>query len=284
MGLPEPDLAASQHAELAAFLRARRAELKPQDVGLEPSPGRRNTPGLRREEVTQISGVGVTWYTWLEQGRPIAASAQVIDALARAFRLDRETHRHLRRLAGLSVPETDQLPDEATPELRRLLASLMPAPASLFGPRFDYVAWNEAHARLWNFEHYPAGQRNVIWVTFMDPALRRMLVGWENGARYLLAHFRAAAGQHAGDERFAELIELLQASSAEFRAWWPEYAVGETFAGPIALKHPTAGLLRLDVTELHVAAHPSLTLNVQLPVRRTDREKLITLLANAKHS
>ena len=127
------DPVTSRRAELATFLRVRRGELKPEDVGLRVPPGRRNTPGLRREEVAQISGVGVTWYTWLEQGRSITASAHVIDALARGLRLDRENHRHLRHLAGLPTPEPDQMPEGTTPELTRLLAALVPAPACLLG-------------------------------------------------------------------------------------------------------------------------------------------------------
>lgn len=117
------------------FLRARRAVLQPADVNLHTRPGRRNTPGLYREEVAQISGVGVTWYTWLEQARPIAAGDGVIAAVADAFRLDREAHRHLRRLAGLPVPEPDQMPDGDAAELTRLLNALLPAPAVLLGPR-----------------------------------------------------------------------------------------------------------------------------------------------------
>ncbi len=163
------DAVTSRRAELATFLRIRRAELKPEDVGLRVPPGRRNTPGLRREEVAQVSGVGVTWYTWLEQGRSITASAHVIDALARAFRLDRENHCHLRHLAGLPTPEPDQMPEGATPELNRLLAALVPAPACLLGQRFDFVAWNETFAALWDPGGLPEGRRNLMWLAFADP-------------------------------------------------------------------------------------------------------------------
>jgi hypothetical protein len=271
------DPVASRHAELAVFLRARRADLQPEDVGLCPSPGRRNTPGLRREEVAQISGVGVTWYTWLEQGRAITTSVHVIDALAHALRLDREAHCHLRYLADLPVPEADQMPEGATPELDRLLATLMPAPACVLGPRFDFVAWNEIFAKLWDPAGLPTGRRNVMWLAFADPVHRRTWVNWEDRSRVLLAEFRAAAGQHAGDARFTELIEVLNEASPEFRLWWPHYEVRQSIAGPIAIRYPGAGTIKLDVIELRLSAYPSLTVAVHMPVRPLDRKKLATI-------
>jgi transcriptional regulator with XRE-family HTH domain len=272
------DPVTSRRAELASFLRVRRGELKPEDVGLRVPPGRRNTPGLRREEVAQISGVGVTWYTWLEQGRSITASAHVIDALARGLRLDQENHRHLRHLAGLPTPEPDQMPEGATPELTRLLAALVPAPACLLGQRFDFVAWNETFAALWDPGGLPEGRRNLMWLTFADPVHRRRWVDWDDRSRILLAQFRAAAGRHAGDARFNELIDALRAASPEFRALWPRYLVKQSITGPISIRHPTAGVIKLDVIELGVSAHPSLTLVVQIPVRPVDRKKLATFL------
>ncbi len=272
------DPVVSKHAELAAFLRARRADLKPEDVGLHPAPGRRNTPGLRREEVAQISGVGVTWYTWLEQGRVITASAHVIDALGRALHLDREAHCHLRYLADLPVPEPDQMPDGATPELDRLLATLMPAPACLLGPRFDFVAWNEMFAKLWDPAGLPSGRQNVLWLAFADPAHRRTWVNWGDRSRALLAEFRAAAGQHAGDARFAELIDALNEASQEFRTRWSHYEVSQSINGPITIRHPEAGIIKLDVIELRVSGHSSLTLAVHVPVRPLDHKKLTALL------
>ena len=272
------DPTACRHAELATFLRACRAGLKPEDVGLIAPPGRRNTPGLRREEVAQISGVGVTWYTWLEQGRPITTSAHVVDAVARAFHLDAETHWHLRQLAGLPTLEPDEMPEDTTPEFNRLLAALMPAPACLFGARFDFVAWNETFAALWDPGGLPEGRRNLMWLTFADPVHRRTWVGWENRSRILLAEFHAAAGQHAGDARFAELIGALHEASPEFRALWPYYDVRRSFTGPITIRHPTAGIIKLDVTELRVGAHPSLTLAAHIPARPVDRKKLAALV------
>jgi hypothetical protein len=231
--------------------------------------------GFDRNGCTEWLGIR---NTWLEQGRSITASAHVIDALARGLRLDRENHRHLRHLAGLPTPEPDQMPEGATPELTRLLAALVPAPACLLGQRFDFVAWNETFAALWDPGGLPEGRRNLMWLTFADPIHRRRWVDWDDRSRILLAQFRAAAGRHAGDALFNELIDALRAASPEFRALWPHYLVKQSITGPISIRHPTAGIIKLDVIELGVSAHPSLTLVVQIPVRPVDRKKLATFL------
>lgn len=273
---------AARREELASFLRARRASLQPGDVDLCPAPGRRNTPGLRREEVAQISGVGVTWYTWLEQARPIPAREEVIDALAYAFRLDHEAHRHLRCLAGLPVPAPDRIPRGATPALTRMLDTLLPAPAALLGPRFDFVAWNDTFSQIWDPGALPSDRCNLMWLAFADEKHRDTWVHWENRSRTLLAEFRAVAGEHAGDARFAELIDALERTSAEFRTWWPRYEVRHSIAGRIAIRLPNgAGTVKVDVVELRPSARPLLTLSIQFPVSAADRERLTTL---TKHS
>lgn len=273
---------AARRAELAAYLRARRASFQPADVGLHPPPTRRNTPGLRREEVAQISGVGLTWYTWLEQGRPITTTPAVIDALARALRLGREAHAHLRFLAGLPLPEPDQLPEDPDDQLRRMLDLVLPAPACIIGPRFDLVAWNKPFAYIWHPETLPAGRCNVIWMAFCDPDRRSTWINWEERARTLLAEFRATAGQHAGDPRFAELVTGLQTNSAEFASWWTSYEVRQSITGPLKVRVPGTGVVHMDVVELRVCSHPSLRLSVHAPLRPSDRNKLAGLLAPAR--
>jgi transcriptional regulator with XRE-family HTH domain len=273
------DQDAARRAELAAYLRARRESLQPANVGLHPPPTRRNTPGLRREEVAQVSGVGITWYTWLEQGRPITTTPSVIDALARALRFDREGHAHLRRLAGLPLPESDQLPDDPDDGLRRLLDVMLPAPACIMGPRFDMVAWNEPFARIWHPEALPPERCNVLWMAFCEPGWRKTWTNWEERARTLLAEFRAAAGQHAGDPRFAELITDLHESSVEFRSWWRSYEVRQSITGRLKARIPGTGTIHMDVLDLQVCSHPSLRLSVQTPVRPSDYKRLVDLMA-----
>lgn len=273
------DLDAAQRSELGAFLRARRESLRPGDVGIRPPPTRRNTPGLRREEVAHVSGVGLTWYTWLEQGRSITTSTAVIDALARALRLDQEGRVHLRSLAGLPVPEPDE-PTAGDGQFDALLDTLLPAPACILGPRFDFLAWNESFARIWHPETLPDGRCNVVWMAFCDPARRRIWVNWDERIRALLAEFRAVAAQHAGDPEFAELIDELGESSEVFRSWWATYEVRQSFTGPLKVRTPQVGVLDLNVIELRVCSCPSLRLSVHTPAGNRDQQKLVRLVSS----
>ncbi|MGH9054530.1 MAG: helix-turn-helix transcriptional regulator [Acidimicrobiales bacterium] len=214
---------------------------------------------------------------WLEQGRDVRTTVHVIDALARAFRLEREAHRHLRYLAGLSLPEPDQMPEGATPDLDRLLGLLSPAPACVFGPSFYFLAWNDTFATIWDPPALPADRCNLMWLAFADAAHRRTWVDWDARSRMLLGEFRAAYGQHSGEARFTELVEALSTVSTEFRTWWTRYDVRESFTGPLVIRQPGVGTIHLDVTELRVGAYPSLTLAVHVPVRPSDRRKLAQL-------
>lgn len=272
------DPAKERRAELAEFLRARRADLRPEDIGLDAYPGRRNTPGLRREEVAAAAGVSLTWYTRLEQGRPGEPSIQVIDAIARTLRLDDESRRHLRRLAGLPVPEDDDMTGDVDPALTRLLSAIEPAPACLLDVHFDFAAWNQPFDRLWDPGSLPAGRCNLMWLYFAEGTATATVVGREERGRHLLAQFHEVAAEHPGDRRFAEIIGELAEHSEQFRTLWPKHSVEQALTTQIALRRAHLGVIRLDVTELKVAAHPSLTLCVQVPHRAADHEKLRELL------
>ena len=222
------DAQTARRTELGAFLRACRARLAPADAGLSDgsASGRRRTPGLRREEIAQLSGVGVTWYTWLEQGRDISASIQVIDALARALLLTGDQHRHLRELAGLPPPEPPVPADDMLPRLQRLVDAQAPCPASVYDEHFDYLVWNEPYALVRHDPGtLPASRRNMLWMMFTDPVNRARMARWESAARAVLSQFRAAAGRHPGDPRFTELVEALSEASPQFRDWWAEHPV-----------------------------------------------------------
>jgi transcriptional regulator with XRE-family HTH domain len=164
----------SRRAELAAFLRSRRERITPEEAGVAPGL-RRRTPGLRREEVAQLAGVGVTWYTWLEQGRPIKASVQVLAAVARTLRLDQAEQEHLYRLAD--VPDAAGGPsspgvtcEQVTPEVQEVLDHLVPLPASVLNERFDLLGWNAAYAAVWpGVAGAAPGERNVLWQCFTHP-------------------------------------------------------------------------------------------------------------------
>jgi transcriptional regulator with XRE-family HTH domain len=276
-------------AELAAFLRARRARLRPQDVGIPDggASGRRRTPGLRREEVAQLSGVGVTWYTWLEQGRDIAASAQVIDALARALQLGPDEHAHLRRLSDLPAPEAPAATAERIPRLQRLVDALWPNIASVWDVHMDFLAWNAAYARL---RVDPAGlpddRRNMIWLMFTSAENRARMRQWEAAARAVLSQFRMAAAQRPRDPRFAELVQALAEESPDFRAWWPEYPVRSFRPTTIELTHPLTGQIAFELFQLRLAEHPDLVLVLQVPASPADlrRAELVLGLPSADRS
>jgi transcriptional regulator with XRE-family HTH domain len=272
----------ARRRELAAFLRARRANIKPTDVGLPEGIKRRRTPGLRREELAQLSGVGLTWYTWLEQARDIPASPQVVQALASALRLDDDERRHLFTLAGLPVRLPAAEPGQAPPTVQRMLDSLMPNPAYVIDQRFDIVAWNAAQAGLWlDPGRVPPADRNLVWLMFHDPAVRTLLEDWSGTARTVVAQFRAAAGQFPDDPRFEELSARLSEHSAEFAQWWNAYSVAEFDVSVNRLKHPVCGPLDLDLFHLRVIEYPNLTIVLQTPVGDEDARQVRQLAALA---
>lgn len=273
------DPATARRAELAAFLRARRRDVRPEEAGIEPLPGRRNTPGLRREELAVAAGVSVGWYTWLEQGRPADPSPDVIDAIARVLRLDPESHRHLRRLAAPAVPEVGPMITGIRPQLIRLLKALEPAPACVIDLHFDFAAWNSPFATIWQPDVLPVGRCNLIWLYFANGTAASMGVGWEERGRHLLNQFRAVAAEHPVDLRFTELVKALRGESEQLTAWWADNRVEKALTGQIAIRRPPAGVIRLDVTELTVAAEPALTLCVQIPHRESDKKKLHQLVS-----
>jgi transcriptional regulator with XRE-family HTH domain len=185
--------------ELAAFLRSRRERIGPEQVGLPPTR-RRRTPGLRREEVAQLAGVGVTWYTWLEQGRDINPSAQVLDAVARTLRLDTHERSHLFTLAGLPDTAIATIAlecDALCPTAQLLLDQLEPFPACVVNARWDLLAFNRAYASIFDgLETMPIEDRNCLWLAFTDPSWRAAIVDWEEGVARLVAQYRAAMAEY----------------------------------------------------------------------------------------
>jgi transcriptional regulator with XRE-family HTH domain len=273
----------TRRTELAAFLRTQRARLTPADVGLVTgsASGRRRTKGLRREEVAQLSGVGVTWYTWLEQGRDISASAQVIDALARALLLDQDQHRHVRELAGLPPPEPQAADDGMVPRLQLLVDAAMPSPASVYDSHFDYVVWNQAYARV---RHDPAGlppgRANMLWMMFTDPANRAQMVRWESAAQAVLSQFRTVVGRSPDDPRFAELVTALTEASPQFRDWWSAYPVRYFRPATIGIKHAKAGLIKLQMFQLRLVDQPDLIAVIQVPADEASLDRVKSLLTD----
>jgi transcriptional regulator with XRE-family HTH domain len=254
--------------DLAAFLRARRDALTPAAVGL-PEGRARRTKGLRREEIAMLAGVSVTWYTWLEQGRPINASVDVLSALARTLRLDDAERAHLLALAGgtTAAPTVEHAPDA----LIRLIESMAPAPAYVLGPRWEFVAWNRPQTMLYpGIERLPDGQRNLLWAVFAEPYARELLVDWPEQARRIMAEFRAATTSLRNDPQVQELISRLQSTSPEFAAWWPQLDVAQFQTRLRRYRHPRAGELVFEYQQLTPSEWPHLRVVCQLPVPGDD--------------
>jgi len=263
-----------RRAELAEFLRNRRARIRPQDVGLPPGI-RRRTPGLRREEVAQLAGIGVTWYTWLEQGRPIHASLQVLDAIARTLRLDQAELEHLYRLADVSTAPPDEAVVSVPPRLREILDGLDPLPAALINSRFDLLASNQAHEDLlWEWHVMPCEHRNMLWCCFTESDTRTRFLNFDEEAGYMVAVFRGAYGQHLNEPAWVSFIERLSARSPEFAALWARHEVASPESRVKHHLHPTAGLLRLRSTSLAVADMPEVRISVSTPADDETRQRL----------
>ncbi|MFB9328974.1 helix-turn-helix transcriptional regulator [Paenibacillus aurantiacus] len=269
--------------ELAQFLKTRRARISPEQAGL-PTEGRRRTPGLRRAEVAQLSGISVDWYTWLEQARDIQVSAQVLECIARTLRLDDNERSHLFLLASQSLP-AERTPAESVipPTLQRFLDQQEASPALVTDPRLDIVAWNPLATEIYgNYGAMSARDRNAVWRTFMSPYVRQLLrENWESHARHRLASFRANYGKYPGDPWWMAFIEELNQASEEFRAWWPQHHV---MSGPEGQKinyHPTAGLLIFDQISFQVTNAPHLTVTINVPANDDTIAKVKKLQSRA---
>ncbi|GAA4829275.1 helix-turn-helix transcriptional regulator [Paenibacillus vulneris] len=267
--------------ELAQFLRSRRARLSPEQAGL-PGGGRRRTPGLRREEVALLSGVSVDWYTWLEQARDIQVSSQVLDSIARTLQLDSNERKHLYMLALQQLPADAAPIDEPVDSTLQAFLDLQgTSPAYVTDQRLNIVAWNRAACLVYgDYASMSGRERNSVWRTFTSPYVRLMLQeNWENHARHRLANFRALYGNFVGDPWWSSLIEELNRTSAEFRAWWPQHDV---LSGPEGLKvnhHPAAGRLVFDQISFLSTTSPHLTVTINMPLDDTPdkMKKLLSL-------
>ena len=267
-----PDLV--QRAELGAFLRARREATDPASVGVEPGP-RRRTPGLRREELAQLSGLSVTWYTWLEQARDITVSRQVVNSLARALRLGPSERTHLFTLAGLALPAERSRPHPVDPLVRRLVDDLLPKPAYVLNPWWDLLAYNEAYAHLLGgLDHRPEGERNILWLTFTESRGTGLFVDWAGEARSLVGQLRAHLAQYPDDSRGAELLDLMRAADPRFVELWNEHGVAGFTSARKQLIHPELGRLNLDYSKLVVAGDDQQSLIVFFPADDTTERVL----------
>ena len=270
----------TRRAELGAFLRSRRERITPEDAGLPPGI-RRRTAGLRREEVAQLSGVGVTWYTWLEQGRPINASAQVLNAVARTLRLDQAEREHLYRLASSSAappaPAGDGL---GIPEIQEILDGLTTLPATVLNERFDVLAWNAAFAALFpTVVAAPPADRNTLWLNFIQPECCHPYLNRADHLGMMVAQLRAAYGRHLGEPAWTGFVRRLQAASPEFAQMWDQHDVASPASYLKIFRHPAYDRLTMTTNSLAVLAVPGTRMVVYTPADDTTRSALACLIA-----
>jgi transcriptional regulator with XRE-family HTH domain len=266
--------------QLRDFLRTRRARLSPTDVGMAPG-GRRRTPGLRREEVAVLAGVGVSWYTWLEQGRDIKVSGEVLDAVARALRLDPDERVHLYLLAGLNPPhgcgaEPVGRP-QVTPELRHLLDAWSPRPAYVHDKYWNFVAMNDMARVVYQLE---TTDHNCLVTFFTSRRHREAHTAWEAAAPGVVARFRADAARLPADPEYARIIGDLSVVSPEFAALWARHEVRSASTMVKAVSHPLVGTLVFDATPLQLTDMPGYRLNLHNPHPGSGTEERLERLAH----
>ncbi|MGK5554943.1 helix-turn-helix transcriptional regulator [Actinomadura kijaniata] len=252
--------------ELREFLRTRRARLTPADVGM-PDVGRRRTPGLRREEVAVLAGVGVSWYTWLEQGRDIKVSGDVLDAISRALRLGETERAHLYLLAGLNPPVAEAAPAiPVTPELQRILDAWSPRPGYVRDRYWNFLAINDAAREVFG---YGDTDHNCLVSFFTNVRYRALHAEWAAAAPGVVGRFRADAARYPDDPGFDRLIEDLLAASPEFAELWARHEVGGESQVRKAIRHPEAGDLVFESTLLPLADRPGHNLILHNPLPGT---------------
>jgi transcriptional regulator with XRE-family HTH domain len=249
----------AERQELADFLASRRRQADPRDSGIAVT-GARRVAGLRREEVSVLSGVSVTWYTWLEQGRDVNPSRQVLEALAAALRLSAAESRYLLELGGYPG-DTGDGRAALSEHAQTLLDALGTSPAYAITDRWDIVGWNRAYELL-----YPAvaavdeSDRNLLWLVFTDPSVRELLTDWAIASQRFLTHFRADAGPRISDPYYARLIDRLKAVSDPFRTGWDTHDVEGFVSRERHFQHPVLGALTFEHHQLTFADAPQINL------------------------
>ncbi|MBZ9814375.1 helix-turn-helix transcriptional regulator [Mesorhizobium sp. CA7] len=265
---------------LGTFLRDRRMRLDPAAFGF--ATGRRRTQGLRREEVAQRANISPTWYTWLEQGRGGAPSADVLNRIATGLMLTEPEREHLFMLGLGRPPEVRyKSVDSVTPRLQRVLDALDPSPAIIKTATWDVVAWNRAAAAmLTDYSKLPREQRNILRLMFGNPRVRDAQDDWQSVARFVVGSFRADAVRAGAGAEVTELVEELSRVSPEFAALWRDNDVVPAHGeGVKRLRHPEIGLIELEFSVFAVDGRPELGMIVYNPVTQSDAERIRSLIA-----
>ena len=278
----------NERAELGEFLLSRRSRLRPEDAGVPTYGERRRVPGLRREELAQLAGVSASYYTRLEQGQSLNASVEVLDALARALRLDEHESAHLRNLARVKKPRkpNSRPPAEhATAAMRAMLQALGDTPAVMTGRRGDILAWNRMGHALFaghldaTSPDRPADRPNIARMIFTDSHVRALYVDWRAKARAIVEHLRLTAGRHPQDPQLAALIGELTMHSTEFSALWADHRVRACDTATYQLRHPLVGALTVTQQSLTATDKPDQFLAVVTAEAGSPSAEALLLLA-----
>lgn len=267
---------------LGTYLRDRRTRLDPAALGF--AGGRRRTQGLRREEVAQRANISPTWYTWLEQGRGGAPSADVLDRIAKGLMLTEPEREHLFMLGLGRPPEQRYKPAEGvSPRLQRLLDAMEISPAIVKTATWDVVAWNRAAARLLtDYGNLPREGRNILRLVFADPGVRAKQDDWQSVARFVVGAFRADAARAGASRDIVDLVEDLSRTSPEFAALWRDNEVIAHGEGVKRLRHPELGLLELEFSAFAVDGRPDLGMVVYNPATDEEARRVRAFLAKAE--
>src|ERR1700723_3428062 len=266
------ELAAHEN-RLGGYLKDRRTKLDPASFGLPAE--RRRTPGLRREEVAQRANISPTWYTWLEQGRGGAPSAEVLDRISRALMLTDVEREHLFLLGLGRPPEVRYHASEGvTPRLQRVLDALDPSPALIRTAIWNVLAWNQAATvMLTDYGSLPPEQRNVLRFIFLDPRVRAAQYDWESVARFVVGTFRADAARAGAAADVQPLVDELSRLSPEFEAMWRDNDVSSHGEGVKHIKHPVLGPIAFEYSAFAVGGRPDLAWWCIIPRRRPMRTR-----------
>ncbi|WP_392667903.1 helix-turn-helix transcriptional regulator [Streptomyces sp. LN785] len=267
-----------ERAELAAFLRAMRARLGPEDVGL-PATDRRRTPGLRRQEVAQLAAVSIDWYIRLEQGRVGTPGAAVLDALATALRLSEAERRHLHVIARGEAPVTGHIPARVGTSLRMLLDGMPLLPAYVLDARLDIRAHNAAAEALFGTDFGTGDQDNLARMLFLDTPVAAMQLDWAKVARETVGNLRANLARQRDDDGLRAVIGELHAHSPQFAAWWADHTVRERGHGSKRLAHPTVGEITVRYDALAAPGESGLRLVAVTPADAAAEQALRTIVA-----
>lgn len=270
---------------LSAFLKAKRAKILPDSVGLAPGT-RRRTPGLRREEVAQLAGVSTTWYTWLEQGRDIRMSTSVLDCVANALQLTIDERKYLYALAMESGSVTTILKEDQekiSPALKKIINELRFCPAIITDRRYDIVGWNEAASYVFlDFETIPSEQRNMIRLLFTRKELQRLAVNWEHFIGGFLAIFRSYYGQYMEDDWYDRFLEEMKVVHPDFNRLWQQSEVKTAPEVLIEFRHAKAGKMLFELTSLQLQGGTDLRCSIYTPAPDSPTESKLKKLMEGK--